>query len=165
MKAVSDSTPLIHMIKIGCINFLKILFDEIIIPEEIYKEIIEGKKIGKNEIFMIEKLIEEKFISLKKSASTAEIENLDKGEKECISLCKKLNISTILIDEKEGFAISQLFNLIPIRTTSILLILLDKKIINFDKYKDLLKNLIEGGYFLDTLTYERLLAVGKNLRK
>ncbi len=163
MKVVSDSTILIYLTKINSINLLKNLFDKIIIPEEIYKEIIEGKKYGKNEDLIIEKLIEERFIIIKKPKSTIEIENLDKGEKACIEICKELNISTILIDEKEGFAISQLFGLTPIRTTSILLILLDKKIINFNKYKILLERLIEEGYFLDAATYEKLIKIGRNL--
>ena len=58
-----------------------------------------------------------------------------------------------------------MFNLIPIRTTSILIILLDNKMINLDKYKDLLKKLIETGYFLDAITYERLLSIGENIAK
>ncbi|MDO8459730.1 MAG: DUF3368 domain-containing protein [Nanoarchaeota archaeon] len=166
MKAVSDSTPLIHLSKIGCLNFLKELFEEIIIPKAIYEEvIIKGKTLGKNEIILIEKLIEEGFIITKESKSKIELENLDKGERECIALCKELNINNILIDEKQGFKVSLMFNLTPIRTTSILIILLDRKIITFSKYKDLLKELPRGGYFLDALTYEKLLKIGENLVK
>ena len=164
MKAISDSTPLIHLAKIGMINFLKELFEEIIIPKEIYEEIIvEGKKQGKNEILSIEKLMEEKFITIKELESDIEIDNLDRGEKRCIALCKQLNIDTILIDEKEGSNVALLLNLNPIRTTSILLILLDKNLINFNEYKELLKKLLESGYFLDALTYEKLLSIGRNI--
>ena len=165
MKIVSDSTPLIHSAKISRISLLKNLFNEIIILKEIYKEIVEGKKHGKNEILIIEKFIEEKFILIKEPKSVVEIENLDRGEKECISLCKELNISNILIDEKEGFYISQLFDSTPIRTTSILIISLDKKIINLKEYRVLLKKLVDGGYFLDALTYERLLNIGRGIVK
>lgn len=164
MKAISDSTPLIHLSKIGIINFLKKLFEEIIIPREIYEEIIiEGKKHEKNDILSIEKLIEEKFITIKEFESNLEIDNLDRGEKACIALCKQFDINTILIDEKEGSNVALLFNLNPIRTTSILLILLDKKLIEFNKYKELLKKLLESGYFLDALTYEKLLSIRKNI--
>lgn len=164
MKAISDSTPLIHLSKIGIINFLKKLFEEIIIPREIYEEIIiEGKKHEKNDILSIEKLIEEKFITIKEFESNLKIDNLDRGEKACIALCKQLDINAILIDEKEGSNVALLFNLNPIRTTSILLILLDKKLIEFNRYKELLRKLLEGGYFLDALTYEKLLSIGKNI--
>ncbi|MEK6926871.1 MAG: DUF3368 domain-containing protein [Nanoarchaeota archaeon] len=166
MKAISDSTPLIHLSKIGCINFLKDLFEEIIIPEEVYNEIIvKGKEQGKNEVFLIENLIEEEFIKIRETNSTMEVTNLDKGEKECILLCKELRINNLLIDEKKGFSIANMFNITPIRTTSILLILLDKNIINFNKYKELLRKLSESGYFLDIKTYEKLLSIGENINK
>ena len=165
MNAVSDSTPLIHLAKIGKINLLKKLFDEIIIPRAIYQEIFAGKNNGRNEILMIEELIKEKFIIIKEPKNIAEIENLDNGEKECISLCKELNINNILIDELKGFDIAQLFDLTPVRTTSILIILLDKKMINLNEYKELLKKLLSGGYFLNASIYEKLLNIGKNLSK
>ena len=166
MEAVSDSTPLIYLSKIGCTNLLKNIFDKIIIPQEIYEEvIIKGKEQGRSEILLIEKLIEEGYIIIKNTSHILGLDSLDKGEKQCISLCKDLNISNILIDEKEGFDISRMFSLTPIRTTSILIILLDKKIINLNKYKELLKNLSESGYFLDALTYDKLIRIGENIVK
>ncbi len=166
MKAISDSTPLIHLSEIGGLHYLKNLFDEVIISRGVYEEVVsEGKKQIKNEVLPLEKFIEEKFIIVKEPKSIAKIERLDKGEKECISLCKELDIDTILIDEKIGFNICSIFNLIPIRTTSILIILLDKKIINLSKYKELLKRLPEKGYFLDASTYQKLLNIGENIAK
>ena len=38
MKAISDSTPLIHLAKIGRISLLKEVFEEILIPARIYNE-------------------------------------------------------------------------------------------------------------------------------
>ena len=150
----------------GGINLLKNLFEEIIIPKQVYEEVIvKGKEHWKNEVLAIEKLIEGGFIKIKSANSVIELENLDKGEKECITLCKELNIPTLLIDEKEGFDACIIFNLTPIRTTSILLVLLDKKIINFNKYNNFLKELLKNGYFIDALTYEKLLKIGKNIAK
>ncbi|MEK6915304.1 MAG: hypothetical protein AABW89_02055 [Nanoarchaeota archaeon] len=165
MIIISDSSPLIYLAKIGCINLLNKLFDEIIIPIGVYDEILEGKKHEKNEVRIIEELIQKRFIIVKSPKSIIEIENLDKGEKEGISLCKELNIETILIDEKKGFNISYMFNLTPIRTTNLLIILLDKKLINLNRYKELLKGLIESGYFLNVVEYEKLLKIGENLSK
>jgi len=163
MIIISDSSPLIYLAKIGCINLLNKLFDEIIISTGVYEEILEGKKYGKDEILVIEEFIQKKFIIIKKPKSLIEIENLDKGEKESISLCKELNIKTIIMDEKKGFNISYMFNLTPIRTTNLLIILLDKKLINLNQYKELLKRLIESGYFLEATKYEKLLRIGENL--
>src|SRR3989344_3955670 len=162
MIIISDSSPIIYLAKIGCINLLESLFNKIIIPTGVYDEILEGKKRGENEVAIIEEFVRNNFIIVKKPNSIIEIENLDKGEKESISLCKELNIETILIDEEKGFNISQMFNLNPIRTTNLLIILLDKSLINLSKYKELLKKLIESGYFLDATTYEKLIKIGEN---
>lgn len=166
MKAVSDSTPLIHLSKIGCLELLKKFFKEIIISEGVFKEVVvEGKNREKHDFFPVQKLIDERFIHIRRPRSIINIENLDQGEKESISLCKEHAINTILIDEKVGFSISSVFNLIPIRTTSLLMIFLDKKIISLSRYKELLIKLRETGYFLDFLTYERLLSIGERISK
>ncbi len=164
MRVISDSTPLIHLAKIGKIYLLEKLFEEIIIAKEVHREVIEkGKELNKSEIKIIEKLIDENFINIKEAKEKIELPNLHKGEKETLSLCRELKINSLLIDDKEGFNIAVMLNLTPIRTTSILIILLDKKIINFNEYKESLKNLSESGYFLDAITYEKLLDIGKGL--
>ena len=164
MRVISDSTPLIHLAKIGRINLLKKLFSEIIIENEISKEIIE-RGIEHSEIPIIKNLIEEKFIIVREAFKKIDALNLDEGEKRSISLCKELNIGNILIDDEEGFSIATMLNLIPIRTTSLLIIFLDKKIINFREYKESLKGLSESGYFLDASTYQKLLNIGENIAK
>ncbi len=166
MRVISDSTPLIHLSKIGYLSLLKEVFEEIIIPPGVYEEIIiAGKKRGQNEVRFIEELILEKFIFVKEPKTVPEIAGLDKGEKECISLCKELSVKNILIDEKEGFHICEMFSLIPLRTTSLLIILLDKKIIHAEKYKEILRKLLGSGYFLDVRTYEKLLSIGERMNK
>lgn len=165
MIIISDSSPLIYLVKIGCIDLLKKLFNGVIISTGVYEEILEGKVNNENEILILDELIQKEFIIVKKPNSIIEIENLDKGEKESISLCKELNVETILIDEEKGLNISYMFNLNPIRTTNLLIIFLDNSLINSSQYKDLLKRLIESGYFLDATTYEKLLRIGENLTK
>ncbi len=166
MKAVSDSTPLIYLSKIGCLHLLKHLFEEIIIPKEVYNEVIaKGKEKKKNEVLFIEEMIEDKFILIKEPKSSLNIENLDKGEKECIALCKELGIKVILIDEKTGSNISYMLNLNPIRTTLILVASLDKKLINLARYKELLKTLPQEGYFIDSLTHQKLISIGENIAR
>ena len=164
MKAISDSTPLIHLARVRKIHYLGNLFNEIIISEEIYKEVInKGEEQSRTEVNLIKKLIEEKLITKKEANNIMEIPNLHKGEKEALSLCKELKISNLLIDDKEGFNSAIMLGLTPIRTTTIFIILLDKKIIDFNEYKESLQRLSESGYFLDALTYERLLKIGKGI--
>ena len=83
--AVSDSTTLMHLAKIGKINFLKKIYDEIIIEDEVYKEIIERGK-EHIEVPLIKKLIEDKFITVKKVSQKIEMLDLHEGERMFISL-------------------------------------------------------------------------------
>ena len=41
MIVVSDSTPLIHLAKAGCIDILFSLYKEIYITKEVYREVVE----------------------------------------------------------------------------------------------------------------------------
>ena len=164
MKAISDATPIIHLAKIGKIVYLKKIFEEVIIEKEVYKEIIENKKsLDKVEAEAVKRAINESIIKVKEVKEDLEIPNLDIGEKKSILLAKELKINNILIDEKEGFNAAIVFGLTPLRTTSILMFLLDKKIIDFKEYEISLNNLIRTGYYLDSTTHQRLINIGKNL--
>lgn len=166
MKAVSDATPLIHLAKIRKIFLLKSIFTKIYIPTEIYQEaIIIGKERDKKEIVLIEKLIKEDFIMVKETLSKLNLQNLHPGEIKAIVLCKELKIKNLLIDEKEGYDTAEIMGLNPIRTTSLLLILLDKKIINLEEYEHALLELSESGYFMSAEIYQRLLNAGRNITK
>jgi len=165
MQAVSDATPLIHLSKISKITYLRYIFDKIFIPREIFEEVvIKGKQFNKKEVVLIEKLMEEKFIVVKDVSSLIEMSNLHVGELKAIALCKDLKIKNLLIDEKEGFDTSRLLGLNPLRTTALLLKLLNKKIIKFNDYKESLLNLSESGYFMSAETYERLIEAGRKIK-
>ena len=163
MQAVSDATPLIHLSKISKVSYLKKLFDAIFIPREIFEEIvIKGK--GHKEAAFIEKLIEEGFVNVKEARSGINMPNLHTGELKAMALCKELKIKNLLIDEKEGYEAALILGLKPLRTTSLLLRMLNRKMIKFNGYKDALIGLSESGYFLSAETYERLLEAGRKGR-
>ena len=162
MQAVSDATPLIHLSKISKVSYLKKIFEKIFIPKEIFEEVVvKGKEFRKKEVFLIEELIKEEFIIITETPSKIELPNLHAGELNAIALCNELKIKNLLIDEKEGYEAAQLIGLNPLRTTAILLILSNKKLINFEEYKESLLTISESGYFLSAETYERLLQAGK----
>jgi len=165
MQAVSDATPLIHLSKISKVSYLKKLFGAIFIPKEIFEEIvIKGKEFKKKEVAFVEKLIEEKFVIVKEARSSLNMPNLHIGELKAMSLCKDIKIRALLIDEKEGYEAALILGLKPLRTTSLLLRILNKKMIKFNDYKEALIGLSESGYFLSAETYERLLEAGRKGR-
>lgn len=100
LNVVSDTTPLISLMKLNHLEILKDLYNEIYIPNAVYKEI----EFGKNKKYY-------KDLSLIKWINIVEILNkdelnflkpLDSGEAEAIILAKELKSDLIIIDEKIG---------------------------------------------------------------
>lgn len=161
MKAISNSSPLIYLAKISKLKLLRNIYDKILIPKEVFKEVVEeGKKLNQKEVILIEELINEKFISVEESRKLRKFEKLSQlheGEIYAISLCLNLKEKNILIDDKEAYNFCKLIELTPIRTTAILLELLKEKIIDINEFKESLKNLSKEGFFIDINTFEYLL--------
>ena len=78
LKVVSNTTPIISLLKIGKLQILKDLYGEILIPQEVFNEIEAGKNkefytdLSKIEWIKIEKINNEKSLSY--------FLDLDKGE-------------------------------------------------------------------------------------
>lgn len=154
---VSNTTPLTYLAKLNKIDLIKNLYKKILIPQEVYQEIIKGKESGKNEVFLIENLINERFIQVKETEEIKkEIKSLHIGELKAINLCFQENIKDILIDDKEAYEICKLFKLNPIRTTALLLEFTKKNFIKKNEFKDLLIKLSKEGYFLSIEVFDYL---------
>lgn len=162
MLAVSNATPLIYLAKLSKLHLLIKIFRKIIIPVQVYTEVItKGKKLNKPEVIVIEKLIKTNFIEIKKFKAKREIETLHKGECDAISLALKEKISNVLIDDKEGVEICKILGLKPFRTTALLLLFLKQNLINLEEFKELLIKLSKNGYFLRAEVFEFLVKEAK----
>lgn len=109
---VSDTGPLITLEKMSNgYNFIRKLYDKIIIPPAVLKEVAEGKfsdPLDYLEAYQIEDLIEIK--SVQSISNIPQIERLDEGEKEAISLAYQLKLP-LLIEETIGRKIAQSVNI------------------------------------------------------
>jgi uncharacterized protein len=114
MRIVIDSSPLIFLSKIGKIELLTELFDEILIPSEVfYETVTQGKEKMLEDAFAIENFITQ---SCKVKIKDADIRWLDdfplgKGEKAVISLARIERIDNALIDESKARTLARVFNL------------------------------------------------------
>jgi predicted nucleic acid-binding protein len=99
-KVVSNTTPIISLLKISKIEILKDLYSEIIIPQAVFDEIEEGKnKAYYQDLSMI------KWIRIDKITDSNSIKffyDLDAGEAEAIVLAKETGAELLIIDEKPG---------------------------------------------------------------
>ena len=160
MKIVINSSPLIAL---SCINQLKLLdnlFEEIIIPQAVYKEtVINGndKKIERE----INELSNFEIIQVTDS-DTLEfiIDILDEGEAEVIAIAKEQKIQTVVIDELKGRKYARKHNLNTIGSLGILVLSKKKGLIK--EVAPLLQKMLDYGIRIgDKLKEEILRKVGE----
>ncbi|MCL5318520.1 MAG: hypothetical protein M1503_09735 [Thaumarchaeota archaeon] len=147
-------------------------FDEIRIPEAVYKEILKGREIGSPDVPVIERAIIEGWIKvLKVEKSKLSLpDNLGEGEKEAIILMQqetskaaneKQRLEWLLMDDKVASTTAKLMNL-TVRPAIYLLIYWTKK--NVTKPSQALKmldDIVNAGYRLspeDYITIKQLIA-------
>lgn len=102
MKVVCNSTALIGLAKLDRLDLLKEIFGEIIVPEEVYQEIVvQGQgKPGSKEVK------EARWIKREQAKDKVAVEflsrHLNKGESEVLILGKELKADWLVIDDGEA---------------------------------------------------------------
>lgn len=154
-RVVSNTTPIISLLKIGKLNLLKELYCRIIIPYAVYKELERGK----NKAYYLN-LAALDWIDIRKIERPelkTDIHLLDDGEAEVIVLAKELNADLVIMDEIIGRKYAKDFNLNITGTLGILLKAKEKGLIS--SVGTLLDNLTEK----DTWIHPKLILKVKKL--
>ena len=141
---ISNSTPLIHLAKIGQLGLLSRLFKKVIIPKSVFNEVvIKGEEQGYLDAKIIRKATEE-WIEIKE-LNKEELRELDEilkigptgiAEGEAITLAKNMRLP-LLIDDSIGQKIARTFNIETYWTTSVVLKGVNEKIITKSEAKEL----------------------------
>lgn len=99
-KVVSNTTPIISLLKIDRLDILRHLYSMVYIPKAVYKEI----ESGKNKEFYkdLNKIDWIKIVDIQNPEAVKYFSDLDSGEAEAIVLATELNADLVLIDEKLG---------------------------------------------------------------
>ncbi len=111
LEVISNSSPLIHLAKIGRLNLLSCFFDGVVIPEAVYREcVVEGEdKKDAKRIKMAEWISVEKIRN--KELKKAFMMILDEGEAETIVLALEKSADLLLLDEYEARKVARTYNL------------------------------------------------------
>jgi len=102
LRAVSDPSILIHLSAIGRFHLLMDLFQEIVIPEEVYEEVVvEGWGLPGS--LETAETIRSGFIAVKGVVDREEVRNIIRkyNNAEVIQLAKEMNAEVVLADEEE----------------------------------------------------------------
>ena len=152
-KVVSNTTPIISLLKIDKLHVLKELYGVIYLPLEVFNEI----EAGKNKDFYVDlsKFEWIKIQKIKNKKSLSYFLDLDKGEAEAIVLATEIGADLIILDETLGRFHAKHAGL---KVTGTLGILLKAKQLGFvSELKSLLLELrIKGIWLSDHLIEEML---------
>ena len=101
MIVVSDTTPLISLLKIDRVQLLEKLFGQVLIPQAVFHELIvderfklEADRIKQMNFITVMPVNNPESASILKRAT-----GLDQGESEAIVLTDELNADILLMDE------------------------------------------------------------------
>ena len=102
MIIVSDTSPVANLILIHRLELLKDVFQEVIIPPAVDREIRELKRFSVD----LNPYTSSEWIKLQEPSNTTEVtklmQELDEWESEAISLALELQADYLLIDERIG---------------------------------------------------------------
>ena len=108
MIVVSDTTPLISLLKISRLDLLEKLFGEVLIPSAVFNELttderfqLEANQIRQEKFIVVKEVNNLESVSILKRAT-----GLDQGESEAIVLTDELNAELLLMDEAKGRNVS-----------------------------------------------------------
>lgn len=152
---VSNSTVLIYLGKLGRLDLLKKLFKKIVIPKEVFEEVVVvGKKGNHADAILVENAVNEGWILVQECTELPQLKEfgIDKGELEAISLAVQLK-AQILLDQTHARVAAQAFGLKPHGTLFVLLKSLKKNFISFDDFIECLEQLIQADFRMDAELY------------
>jgi len=99
-KVISNTTPLISLLKLSKLDILKSLYSEISIPNAVFQEIEAGK--NKKYYKDLSKLNWINIVEIQDRQAVKYFLDLDSGEAEAIVLATEINANLIIMDEKLG---------------------------------------------------------------
>lgn len=155
---VSNTTPIISLLKLDKLDLFKQLYNRVNIPLAVFKEIESGK--SKEYYKDLSQLDWIKIIEVSNNKAVKDFFDLDAGEAEAIVLAKEINSELIIMDEKLGRYYAKKSNL---KITGTIGILIKAKNLGLiDKLKPLLTELTEKQVWIsDGLKNEILKKVGE----
>jgi len=159
---ISNSSPLIYLAKLRKLTLLKILFKEIIVPSEVYEEVVTLGKAGSfSDAFGVEQAKNEGWLVVENISLKKEIEamaaEIDFGEAAVIALAKKRVAKLLLIDDASARTIAESFGFKVKGTLFVLLRAYKKKIIVKEEVKRLVGQLIREGFRISQELYVQVL--------
>lgn len=147
MIVVSDTTPLISLLKISRLDLLEKLFGEVLIPSTVFNELttderfqLEANQIRQEKFIVVKEVNNLESVSILKRAT-----GLDQGESEAIVLTDELNAELLLMDEAKGRNVSSQMGLQIMGTIGILMADYEEHELTSNEVKECIDGLKRAG--------------------
>ena len=152
---VSNSSPIIHLAKIGHLDLLRIFYGNITVPHAVWQECtIAGK--GRAEVAHIAAAGWIKTVRIQDRIITILRHEIDHGEAEAIALALEKKAALLLLDDAEAREKARLYNIAVTGTIGILLRARREMLI--PSLRETLQDLMATGFWLHDRLAARLLA-------
>jgi uncharacterized protein len=158
---VSDTTPLSELAKVGQLNLLGQVFSQVIVPEEVYRELQRGNHPASQLISSLDWLAVRAVQNLPEVQRLNNQVGLDLGESEAIVLAEELKADQLLVDDLAGRREAQARGLSLIGTVGVLLVAKQRGLI--EQVKPILDDLRNGGTRIAQPLYERVLVLAQEV--
>ncbi len=151
MIVISDTTPVISLLKADRLELLRELYGTVLMPEAVYKELTE------NPVYIKEAEIIKKthFLSVARVENTTSVNilraiiGLDAGESEALILYGEQRADLLLMDERKGRSVAKQLNIMFMGTVGILMLAFDKNLLQAEEVNLCLDSMITNGIRLD----------------
>ena len=160
MIVVSDTTPLISLLKINRIDLMEKLFGAVMIPTAVFDELtadkrfqLEANKIKQTKFIVVKPVANPESAGVLKRAT-----GLDQGESEAIVLTDELKADLLLMDEAKGRNVSAQMGLKIMGTIGILMAAYEEQELTSDEVRECVNGLQRAGRHIGQRHYQMLLS-------
>lgn len=151
MIVISDTTPIISLLKADQLSLLKKLYGRVLIPQAVYRELTENPryekeaKIIKEMDFLLTMAIE----NVKSVSILRAVTGLDAGESEALIMYDEQKADLLLMDEHKGRHVAKQLGVRHIGTVGILMLAYDKNLIQAEEVVNCIDSMLANGIRLD----------------
>ena len=159
MIVVSDTTPLISLMKIGRLGLVEQLFGEIQIPEAVFHELISNRHFPEESRLIQESAFIKKVMveDMKAVELLCRSTGLDLGESEAIVLSDSNGAKLLLMDEARGRKVAKQMGIQLMGTIGMLLASYKEDKLTKEEILECVETLRHSGRHISSKLYEQLL--------
>lgn len=159
MIVISDTTPILSLLKAGKLELLQTLYGEILVPEAVYKELIsnpafaeEAAIIASCPFLAVMEVRNKEAVELLRKVT-----GLDAGESESLILYGEQNADLLIMDEHKGRSIAKKMDVEHIGTMGILMQAFDEGFLSAMDVQESLEKLLSKDIRLSKSLCNRVL--------